>query len=138
MEILMLVPQGAVIAVADGEKFSLFRNTGSEVNPSLAAMQTGEVNTDNKSGGARHISGAANPDESQIEEDSFSAGIAGILNAQAIEGKIKDLVVIAAPRTLGELRRHYHQKLKDVLVGEIPKDFAGHTSGDIEKALAAA
>ncbi|MET0347426.1 MAG: host attachment protein, partial [Methyloceanibacter sp.] len=42
------------------------------------------------------------------------------------------------PRALGEMRKHYHAKLKDALVGEISKDLTGQTSADIEKALAAA
>ena len=88
--------------------------------------------------GGRHNSSAANPDDSQQDEDSFSAGIAGMLNKQVLEGKIKNLVIVAAPRTLGELRKGYHKSLSDVLIGELDKDLTGHTVQDIEKALAAA
>lgn len=34
----MLLPKGATVAVADGEKFNLFRNSGDEANPSLTVM----------------------------------------------------------------------------------------------------
>lgn len=134
----MQIPKGAMIAVADGQKLSLFHNTGDETNPKLTPSQAGPITTSNRSGGTGHSSSAANPDDSQVEEDSFTAGIADILNKQAVEGKVKHVIVVAAPRTLGELRKHYHQKLKDVLAGEISKDLTGQTSDDIERAIAAA
>jgi protein required for attachment to host cells len=134
----MQIAKGATIAVADGQKLSLFHNTGDEANPKLTAVPVGDISTSNKSGGTGHASSAANPDDSQQDEDGFAAGIAEHLNAQAVSGKLKSLIVIAAPRTLGELRKHYHAKLKDVLAGEISKDLTGQTSDDIEKAIASA
>jgi len=47
-------------------------------------------------------------------------------------------VIIAAPRTLGEMRKGYHKSLSDVLIGELDKDLTGHSVQDIEKALAVA
>lgn len=134
----MQLPKGATVAVADGEKLNLFRNTGDEANPKLTALPAADVVSDNKGSGARHQSSSANPDNSQAEEDSFSAGIADLLNRQVLDGKITDLVIIAAPRTLGELRQHYHKKLSATLVGEIAKDLTGHAVRDIEKTIAAA
>jgi protein required for attachment to host cells len=134
----MKIPKGATVAVADGEKLNLFRNSGDEANPSLTAQPVEDVANDNKGSGARHVSSSANPDASQVEEDSFAAGIAGMLNTHVLDGKITALIIIAAPRTLGELRKHYHQKLSAVLVGEVAKDLTGHAVHDIEKALAAA
>ncbi|KQT84139.1 host attachment protein [Aurantimonas sp. Leaf443] len=134
----MELPQGATVAVADGQKLSLFVNEGDAANPKLAAQPNVAVNTDNKSGGMGHSSSSANPDDDTQDEDGFSAGVVAILNKHAVEGKLKHLVVVAAPRALGEMRKHYHAKLKDVLVGEISKDLTGHTSAEIEKAIAAA
>lgn len=134
----MLLPTGATVAVADGEKLNLFRNTGDEANPKLTAVPSAEIATDNKGTGGRHHSSSANPDESQQSEDNFAAGTADMLNSQVLTGKIKQLVVIAAPRTLGELRKHYHKKLSDVLMCEIAKDLTGHAIPDIEKSIAAA
>lgn len=133
----MLLPQGATVAVADGAKLSLFQNTGHET-PKLTAIPDAAIKSGNKGSGARHSSSSANPDDSQLEEDSFSAGIADYLNHQVLEGKISDLVIIAAPRTLGELRKHYHKALSAKLVAEISKDLTGHAVHDIEKAIAAA
>lgn len=134
----MQLATGATVAVADGRKFSLFRNAGKGLSPDLNAVRTPEIGSDNKSSGVHRYSGAANPDDSQLEEDSFAAGAAALLNKEVLAGKITDLVVIAAPRTLGELRKHYHQKLSEALVGEIAKDLTGQTTKDIEKAILAA
>ena len=40
---LMLLPKGATVAVADGEKFNLFRNSGDEANPSLTVMAEPDI-----------------------------------------------------------------------------------------------
>ena len=134
----MQLATGATVAVADGRKFSLFRNTGKGLSPELDPVRTPEIESENKGSGLRHRSSAANPDDDQLEEDSFAAGTAALLNREVLAGTITDLVVIAAPRTLGELRKHYHAKLSEALVGEIPKDLTGQTTKDIEKAILAA
>lgn len=134
----MQLPQHTVIAVADGEKLALFQNEGDAANVKLKAMPSAEVDGSKIASGARHPSSAANPDDSQQDEDGFSNGVAGLLNARVLDGKIKSLVIVAAPRTLGEMRKSYHKSLSDVLIGEIDKDLTGHTIPEIEKALAAA
>jgi protein required for attachment to host cells len=134
----MQLPQNTVIAVADGEKLALFRNKGNAANVQLKAMPSAEVDSSKIVSGARHPSSAANPDDSQQDEDGFSNGVAGLLNARVLEGDIKSLVIVAAPRTLGEMRKGYHKSLSDVLIGELDKDLTGHTIPEIEKALAAA
>lgn len=134
----MQLPKGATVAVADGEKLNLFHNTGDEANPKLTALPGADIKSDNKGSGSRHQSSSANPDDSQREEDGFSAGVAELLNRMVLEGRIANLVVIAAPRTLGELRKHYHKQLTASLLGEIAKDLTGHNVHDVEKSIAAA
>ena len=134
----MQLPKNAIIAVVDGETFHLFRNTGDEANASLAALPAVGVPTTNAGSGARHQSSSANPNDSLQDEDGFAAGVADLLNKQVLDGKIDGLLVIAAPRTLGELRKHYHKALEAKLIGEIAKELTGHPTADIEKAIAAA
>jgi protein required for attachment to host cells len=134
----MHIPKGATVAVADGEILNLFRNTGDEATPKLTALPDVEVGTTNHGSGGRHQSSSANPADSQQDEDSFAAGIAEILNRRVLDGKIEHLVVVAAPRTLGELRKRYHKALEAVLVGEIAKDLTGHSITDVEKIIGAA
>ncbi len=56
----------------------------------------------NKGAGGRHSSNSANPADSQQEEDAFAAGVAEMLNRKLMGGSVDELVVLAAPRTLGE------------------------------------
>ncbi|KAA3498501.1 MULTISPECIES: host attachment family protein [Agrobacterium tumefaciens complex] len=134
----MNLPQNTVVAVADGEKISLFRNDGDAATVNLTALPDPAIDSSKISSGARHSSSSANPDDSQQDEDGFGAGVTDMLNKQVLEGKIKSLVIIAAPRTLGEMRKGYHKSLSDVLIGELDKDLTGHSVQDIEKALASA
>ena len=134
----MQVPQNAVIAVADGEKLSLFQNEGNALNIKLRAIPAEEIDSSKIASGGCHPSSAANPDDDQQEEDGFSGGVTDMLNRQVLDGKIKDLVIVAAPRTLGEMRKGYHKQLSAVLVGELDKDLTGHSVPEIEKALEAA
>lgn len=131
----MLIPHGTIIAVADGEILNLFRNSGTEAAPHLAAVADADVDTSNTGSGTRHHSSSANPDDSLLAEDSFAAGIAAALNKRVLDGDIDNLVIIAAPRTLGELRKHYHKALKAVLMTEIAKELTGESTSEIEKRL---
>ncbi len=134
----MLLPHGTLVAVADGETLNLYRNTGTDAEPKLSPVQHGEVSGDNKGAGAHHGSSSANPDDSRLEEDSFAAATAAMLNKQALSGKFDGLFVIAAPKTLGELRKHYHSEVSARLSGELDKDLTGHPIDQIDKALQAA
>ncbi|MGK7870073.1 host attachment family protein [Falsiroseomonas sp. E2-1-a20] len=133
----MHIPNNAYVAVADGEKLQLYRNDGDAGTLDLAEMQVPEVDGDNKGSGGRHSSSSANPSDSQQDEDGFAAGIAAMLNQQVMAGHIESLVIIAAPRTLGEMRKHYHKTLSAKLLGEIAKDLTGHSLKDVAATIAA-
>jgi protein required for attachment to host cells len=131
----MELENGTLVAVVDGGHLKLFKSTSNDGK--LTAVPAGVVSTDNKGSGGRHASSSANPADHQQDEDAFAAGVADLLNKQTMSGGMSHLVVIAAPRTLGELRKHYHRTLEAKLVGEIAKDLTGHSVADIEKAIAA-
>lgn len=133
----MMLAKGTIVAVADGEKLNLFRNAGDEAGLKLAAMPHQAVDAQAGTSGG-HQSSSGNPDNGQVGEDGFSAGIVQYLNQQVLGGDIVGLVVIAAPRALGEMRKHYHKALAAILQGEIAKDLTGHSMLDVEKAIAAA
>ena len=134
----MQLPIGVTVAVLDGERFSLFRNTGDEANPKLAAVPHAAIDDDHKGSSIGHQSSSANPSGGQADEDGFTVGAADYLNKQVLAGKIDTLIVIAPPRALGELRKHYHKALSAVLRGEIAKELVGLNTDDLEKAIAAA
>lgn len=134
----MMLPKGTLIAVADGERFNLYQNAGDQNELKVEALPDVSIDDGEKGSGARHGSSSANPDDSQQTEDGFSAGVADYLNKQVLDGSVENLVVIASPRALGELRKHYHKGLAAKLLLELPKDLTGHSAQDIEKAVQAA
>lgn len=133
----MMLPKGTTVAVADGEKLNLFRNSGDEAGLKLTPANHGEVDADSQGSGSRQNS-SGNPDASQSNEDGFSAGIVAMLNKSVLDGSVDGLVVVAAPRALGEMRKHYHKTLTAKLLGEIAKDLTGHSISDVEAAIQAA
>ena len=57
----MLLAHGTFVAVADGEKLNLYRNTGTEAEPKLAPVAAATPDGENKGAGTRHHSSSANP-----------------------------------------------------------------------------
>jgi protein required for attachment to host cells len=131
----MQLPNGAVVALVDGERFELYRNTGDEAEPSLSSIASPSLDTHNKGAGARPSSRLGNPTGHQIEEDAHAIAVADWLNQEVLGARIRHVVVIAAPRTLGEMRPRYSKQLQSALVGELPKDLAGRGGRDIIEAL---
>jgi protein required for attachment to host cells len=133
----MILSHGDVIEVVDCAKFELFRNQGSETEPGLASLPTPSLREDNKSAGSRHYTSSGNPTGHLLDEDAHAAAVVDWLNHQVLEGRIARLLVIAAPRTLGEMRRHYHKALRSALIGELPLDLAGRGDQAVLRALKA-
>lgn len=134
----MDIPQNAVVAVVDGENFNLFKNEGDSANVKLRALEAPEVDDSKVPSGGRRSSSSANPDGSQQQEDAFGHGVVDQLNQLVLEGTIQKLIIVAAPRSLGEMRKAYHKELEAVLIGELDKVLTGHSIEDIEKSIAAA
>lgn len=74
-------------------------------------------------------------DYHQQEEDRFAAETAEMLKRRAMANEFESLIVVAPPKMLGELRKHYHKEVTDRLVGELAKDLTGHPVPEIEAAL---
>lgn len=134
----MHLPSGATVAVVDGEKLHLYRNGGTEGAIKLTALPQAKVDADHRGSDPGHQASAANPDSHQAGEDGYAIGVVDILNREVLEQRIAELLVIAAPQTLGILRKRYHKALSAVLLGELHKDLTGHSIKDIEKAIISA
>ena len=132
----MLLPHGTVIALIDGKNFELYRNTGNEAEPQLSSQSAPKLDTLNHSGVGHH-STPGNHADGQVAEDVHASAAAQWLNSEVLGHRIAQLVVIAAPRTLGEMRRHYHKQLEKVLLREVNKDLIGKPVDAILGALRA-
>ncbi|MBX9642730.1 MAG: host attachment protein [Novosphingobium sp.] len=130
----MLLSHGTVIALVDGRNFELYRNAGDEAEPELQALDAPKLDSHNHSGGGHHSS-AGNHADKQIDEDAHAFAATSWINGQVLAGKIKSLVVFASPKTLGEMRRHYHKMTERVLAKEYHKDLSGRPPADIVAAL---
>jgi protein required for attachment to host cells len=140
------IRHNALVLVADGQKYLLLRNHGDFRAPALkvegAAERKGaptrELGTD-KPGRSFASTGAGRSsmeetDLQQQAEDRFAAEAAAAL-AQRANGSAGDIIVVAPPRTLAELRRHYAAPVKARLAAEVDKDLTGHSVDDIAAIL---
>ena len=145
----MRLPHDSVVLVADGRKMLFFRNQGDADYPTLSLIrERSQHNPDHNEqatdlagrglGTPQHRGGSVQEvDFHQQEEDRFAAETAAMLKARALAGEYDRLVVVAPPRTLGALRKHYHPEVVQRLVGEVAKDLTGHPVPDIARTLTA-
>ncbi len=146
----MRVPHHSVVLVADGRKLLFLRNEGDADYLNLQVEHAEERNNPatrdqatDTAGGASSTQGAARSsveptDFHQLEEDRFAADAADLLKRRALDNDFESLIIVAPPRTLGELRKHYHKEVSARIAGELDKDLTGHPVAEIEKALTAA
>ena len=130
----MKLPKGALVADVDGEKRVLFKNTGDADQPKLTAHPTPEI-PERLSGAPGRQSSAANPDNDTQAEDGFAMGVTDVLNKMVLDHKVEHLLVIAAPKTMGQLRKGWHKETAARVVGEISKDLTGHSAEQIAAAI---
>ncbi len=130
----MLLPHGTVIALIDGKSFELYRNSGDEAGPELTAIESPKLDSHNHSATGHHSSPGNHADR-QVEEDAHAISAVDWLNSQVLSHKIEKLVVFAPPRTLGELRRHYHKQTEHAVLKEYAKDLIGRQPSEIIAAL---
>ena len=145
----MQIPRDAMVMVADGRKMLLFRNEGDEQHPKLEIVThdekiipaTSELGTDapgrqQQAGGRGGVSGYEQTDFHQQEEDRFATDAADMLRKRALGNEFSKLIIVAPPKALGELRKHYHKEVAARLIGEIAKDFTNRPTDEIEKLIA--
>ena len=135
----MKIPHNALVALANGEKFVVMRNTGQPFEPRLERIGEFDLELTNFSAGVRHQDPAGQRNGStQIDELAHGAAIAGWLNGRALQGDLGDVVIAADPKTLGQIRQHCHKELQRRIVGELDKDLVNSPVRTVEQVLAAA
>ena len=133
----MKIPHNAHVAIANGERFLLLRNTGQPFEPSLEKVDDLDLLLTNFSAGVRHQDPAGQRSGStDIDELAHGAAIAEWLNDRALKDNLGEIVIAADPRTLGQIRQHCHKETEARIVGEVAKDLTNLPIPDIEKVLA--
>ncbi|MWD29241.1 Host attachment protein [Aquicoccus sp. SCR17] len=139
--------QGTVVLIADGEKALFLRNMTDPMDPHLVVM--GKEEQDNpsdieqsanrpgrmKDTGVGQVSALDDTDWHELAKERFAADLADKLYHQAHDGKFDRLIVAAAPKVLGELRKELHKEVTSRIVGELDKDLTNHQLDQIEKVL---
>ncbi|MBX7541308.1 host attachment protein [Qipengyuania sphaerica] len=135
----MKLPHKAHVAIVDGKHFTVMQNTGQPFEPKLSSAQKPDLTASNFSAGVKHQDDIGQKHgRTDLNELAHGAAAAEWLNAKAISGELTDVLVIADPKTLGEMRRHYHSELEKRLVGEIDKTVTGEPTSKIEQVISAA
>ncbi len=144
----MDIPRNAHVLVMDGGKLLLFKNDGDDAEPDLNIVahlvQDSAATRDQGSGrpGKTHESVGTRrssyeqTDFHQLDEDNFAVEAADMLKREVLAHHIDNLIIVAAPRTLGELRKHFHIEVERRVIGEISKDVAGRPTDEIMVAIA--
>ena len=141
------VRNGAWVVIGDGKKALVLQNAGDaqllnlrrvsvreQDNPATRNQGSDSPGRSFSPSGVRSGS-VGETDWHQIEEDRFAATIAEDLNRAAREQLFKELVVVAPPKTLAELRREWSKDTQKRIVAEIPKDYTHHPIPEIESML---
>lgn len=142
------VHNGAWVLVGDGRKALMLQNHG---DPDLLDLRVIEARVDENPSTHEqgtdapgrafppHGKGARSAVEStdwhELEKEHFAREMAERLNAAAESGEMKEIVIVAPPRVLGELRKAISAKTAARVKGEIGKDLTHHPLPEIEKAL---
>jgi protein required for attachment to host cells len=140
----MEIPHQSVVLVADGRKLLFLRNEGDAEHPNLTVerkkVQDNPPDREQSADTPGRTFSSVGPGRSsyqetdyhQLEEDRFAADAADMLKRRAFDNDYESLIIVAPPRTLGEMRKHYHKEVSDRLSGEIDKDLTGHPLDEIE------
>lgn len=127
------IPTGTWIVVADGGKARFLSNVGSAAKVELRQDQLVEpkdLDDDGPSG-----SMPADADGFDLDEATFAKQLAQRINAAALTQEFAHLVLVADPKTLGQMRPLLHAETTQRLLGELAKTLTNSPLEDIERAL---
>ena len=141
------IPARALVLIADGTKARLLRNKGNTLHVDFVTEReleqenppTREQGTDKP---GRYLA-ADRVSRSAVEqtdwhlqaEERFAAQIADLLYGMAHAHTFDRLVVIAAPKVLGNLRAAFHPEVATRVLAEVAKDLTSVPTHDLAKRL---
>lgn len=141
------VDRGGWVLVADGEKALLLENRGGKARPDFRVLR--EMENDNpptreqgsdapgrfNDGPSPHRSAVEQTDWHWLAKERFAREAADLLYRYAHAGRFRELVLVAAPAILGELRKELHPEVGRRVVAEVPKTLTNHPVSEIERLL---
>ena len=71
-------------------------------------------------------------DRHELAKERFAASIAERINKAALANVFNQIVIVAPPKILGDLRRAFAKETETKILAEIPKHHTHHTIVEIE------
>lgn len=143
----MIISRQAWIVVADGGRVNIYKNVGEIGEIKLALVRSTNQHTEHThelgrdqpgrlSGNSGHAKSALeSTDLHQAAEDKFLRATVEHLAHDVQDGQLKELVLIAPPHALGEIRKHLPASVSKIVVGEISKDYTHMVINELQKTL---
>lgn len=134
----------AWVLIADGEKALFLKNLTDSEDPHLEVVRKEEQDNPkdidqsaNRPGrmqdtGVGQRSALDDTDWHELAKERFADDLADLLYKQAHRHKFDEIVLIAPPKTLGELRQKLHKEVADKVIAEVPKTLTNHPLDEIE------
>ncbi len=141
------IPHAALVMVGDGRKALFFRNEGTPRHVNLVVERvleqdnpaTHEQGTDQPGrymgSDGKSRSAVEEVDWHQLAEDRFAHEISTALYRLAHANAFEQLIVVAPPKVMGNLRGSFHQEVSRRIVAEIPKDLTGQPKDEIARVI---
>ncbi len=139
---------GTWIAIADGAKALVLRNDGESDAPNFSVVdvftnsetaRTSDLGTDRpgrtQQSAVTARASVGQTDWHEIGEHRFAVSFAKALEKHCESGNFSRLVIVAPPRSLADLRKHYSKRLQDTIIAEIDKDLTNNPLYKIERVL---
>lgn len=137
--------KGTWVLIADGEKALVLKNQTDHEDPYLTVLTKEEqenppdrAQSENRrgrfnDGPSVQRSAVEDTDWHQLAKDRFADELNDMLYKRAHKGAFSEIVVVASPSVLGQLRSKMHQEVESRVIAEVPKTLTNHGLDDIEK-----
>jgi len=143
---LVRIHNKAWVLVGDGRKALFLRNEG---DADLLDLRRASVRLDDNpptreqgsdapgraQGGGGPRSAVETTDWHDLAEHRFAGGVAAEIDEAVRSGACKEIILVAPPKVLGDLRKSLHGETLKHVKGEVAKDLTHHRIGDIEQIL---
>ncbi|MCM8556834.1 host attachment family protein [Sphingomicrobium sediminis] len=143
----MGIANDTLVLVTDGRKLLFLRNEGDSEHMNLNVegkerrddAPDRELKTDEPgsvfSSGSPGRSSYEETDFHQLEEDRWVHDAADKVNSRALKNDFEQLVIIAPPKALGELRPKLHKETEKRVILELDKEMTNQPLAEIEKLI---
>ncbi len=126
-------PQNCLIVIADGTQAKLYRNAAGD--GSLELEKDGELEPVSLENDGPAGSRPVESSQQETDEATFAKQLAHHLNRAAYNKQFKNLVLVADPQTLGQIRPSLDKAVSELLHSEHAKTLTTASESEIVRSL---